>query len=325
MRTYNHSALYDRWHMMDLHMCCLCMWNDTWIWTWDNISRCIFMMYSHFFSLKMFFHVGKMGGVFFQTKWKNTGISSLGLAALRPPGAREASASPRSSEAQGMDEDEPLAIESLGHCSGLMTGKHDIDPVSWNKKVKSRYRYAMTCHTWSEWDGKVSVFPNLVSDIDTKKRLHCKSWVFSSSLKACKCVQGNSMAARHCMVADVGCNMLLQVRRVVPVLGKLPYFRLVPGWWNTISWSNGSVSSFTTWLPREWVSFGWSLDGKELEGANMYRLPTGDPGCKESGLLACFLGRPWVLYRCLIFLIMGFDVALGSCSGRFYINAGLVT
>lgn len=87
------------------------------------------MMYSHFFSLKMFFML-LMGGVFFQFMEKN-GISSLGLAALCPPGAREASASPRSSErAQGMDEDEPLAIESLGHCSELMTGKHDIDPVS---------------------------------------------------------------------------------------------------------------------------------------------------------------------------------------------------
>lgn len=146
----------------------------------------------------------------------------------------------------------------------------------------------MTCHTWSE---------------------HCKSWVFSSSLKAYKCVQGNSMAARHCMVAAVGCNMLLQVRRVVPVLGKLPYFRLVPGWWNAMNWSNWSVSSYTTWLPREWVSFLWSLDGKELEGANMYRLQRGvQDARRDSGLLACFLGRPWVLYR---FFIMGFDVAFG--------------
>lgn len=127
MRTYNHSALYDRWHMMDLHMCCLCMWNDTWIWTWDDISRCIFMMYSHFFSLKMFFML--LWGAFSFNSWKKRDFQ-FGRAALRLPGAREASASPRSSErAQGMDEDEPLAIESLGHCSGLMTGKHSRSSI----------------------------------------------------------------------------------------------------------------------------------------------------------------------------------------------------
>lgn len=164
----------------------------------------------------------------------------------------------------------------------------------------------MPWHAIHEASEMVSVFPNSVSDIDTKKRLHCKSWVFSSSLKACKCVQGNSMAARHCMVAAVGCNMLLQVQRVVPVLGKLPYFRLVPGWWNTMNWSNWSVSSYTTWLPREWVSFLWSLDGKELEGANMYRLQR---GAKDARRVACWpVSQVGHGYR---FFIMGFDVAFG--------------
>ena len=73
----------------------------------------------------------------------------------------------------------------------------------------------------------------------------------SLALQAYKRLQGNSMATWHCMVADVGCNMLLQVRRIVPVLGKFPYFRLV--------------------LPQE------------LEGANMYRLKGGQ-GIKDSGL-----------------------------------------